>query len=493
MAITNEQKESLHELIIRQDKGKNNKLRPYQLARKLDGEYETGISAKHLAILITRYRQTGTLPGNVGRPATSAAKLSAQGLGHDKYSMANGNYTWHADKGDITIPIDEADQMFYEYSRHGLDMSQSQIRQKHNLKIWEWHAIKNTLFLYKDANIFSPHTEEHTPQDQLESMLEQKMEFKFKDKQHLIESAYNKETIRQYKKTIHKDNIQTFALENLADELHDVMRDWSSKTATVKRTKDFGSQRKWILATIADLHVGAKVENLKLTPEYNPQILRQRLDQTARRINATGATDVSIAFLGDLIESFTGLNHPNSWQSIEYGMIGAKLIKETMSVLEEFIAKVDNVREIIGISGNHDRITASKKEDSKGQVAEIIFYMLQRLYANNIDIQYSDLAFSKQIDGIQYVLVHGDKKITREGKQVVIDHGDSKLYNVIIGAHIHCRRVLEDERSYRWIIAPAIFSGNRYSEENAWHAQPGFLTIENDGTGKPIITDHTLS
>lgn len=456
----------------------------YATARlMLNHHPEIEYSFEYLSSLVRQYKKKN----NIGAQILIRTKEN-----DDRYSVTDGMYHWKAGKGPIRIPVEIADQMFYEYSRHGLDFSQSQMRQKHDLKIWEWNSIKNTLFLYKDANIFSPHTEDNTPKSELKKMIDDKMDLKMKDKKRLIESSYNNETIKRYKKVIEKDEIGTFAVESMLEELNDITNGWKSKTATLKRTPDFGTERKWIVVTIADLHIGSRVEGLKLTPEFNSDQCRHLLDQTAKRINAARATDVTLAFLGDLIESFTGMNHPNSWQSVDFGLIGAKVIKEAISILEEFIAKVDNVRSIIGIAGNHDRMTASKKEDSKGQIAEIIFYMLQRLYGQHLHFEYSDLVISQQIDGIQYVFAHGDKKVLREGKQIVIDYGDTKLFNLIITAHLHNRKVFEDERTYRWVLSPSIFTGNRFSEENAFQARPGFYIFENDGTGKPVMTDHTL-
>lgn len=517
---------------------------PTEIARSVNATNDTGYSDKYVADLISQSRGTaGTkkelarrmlsgieetvgefVKANPDEPAMSLARMilkkhpeitcrpgtlayavreykaehrpetviSVPGVPGDMYRVIDGTYKWKAKHGPIDLPVELADQMFYEYSRHGLDLSQSQMRQKHDLKIWEWNSIKNTLFLYKDANIISPHTEDNTPREDLQRMIDERMDLKMKDKQRLIETSYNKETIRMYKKVIEKDAVETFALENMIDELNDITADWKTKTARVSRTQDFKTERRWIAVTLADLHIGARVEGLRLTPEYDSNQARQILDQAARRINSMRPTDVSLMFLGDLIESFTGMNHPNSWQSVEYGMIGARVIKEAMSIIEEFIAKVDNVREILGVAGNHDRITASNKEDRRGQVAEIIFYMLQRLYSKEIQVEYSDLVLSRQIDGIQYVIAHNDKKVMRDGKQVVIDYGDSKLFNVIIGAHVHNRKTIEDERTYRWVVAPSVFTGNRHSEENAWHARPGILVFENNGAGLPIMTDYTL-
>ena len=451
----------------------------------LKDEPNLSYHAGYLAHLVKEWRRRNGIEKKI--------EITPVNSGQEKWKVIDGAYEWKANFGPMRIPVEVADQMFYEYSRHGLDLSQSQMRARHDLKIWEWHSVKRALFMYKDSNIFSPHTEDTTPKNQLQQVIDDKMSEKMRDKQRLVENSYNKETIKQYKKVIEKDSIETFAVQNLADTLNDLMADWKCKTAMLRITPEYRTERKWLVVPIADLHVGAKVENLRLTPDYSPEQTRNLLDKIARKINAQGASDVTLVFMGDLIESFTGLSHINSWQSVEYGMIGAKLIRETMSILEEFIAKVDNVREILGISGNHDRITSNAKEDRKGQVAEIIFYMLERLYGANVQIQFSDLVISKQIDGVQYVFAHGDKKVIREGKQAVIDYGDSNLFNVIVTAHIHHRKIIEDERSFRWVSVPAVFTGNRYSEENAWNARAGFDTFENDGSGTPQHTSHTIA
>lgn len=460
------------------------------LARALCARVETGYCLTHVRDLISIRRGTQR-PKYERRGPKETIKIDAPETG-EKYSVENNTYKWTASKGAIELPVEKADLMFYEYSRHGLDLSQSQMRQRHNLKIWQWNAIKNTLFMYKDSNIISPHTEENTPEEELQKTIDERMKMKMQDKQRLIEQSYEKELRRQYKQTIETSQIDKFAVESLIDELNDLSEQWKCKPATLKRTPDFKTERKWIVAAIADIHAGARSEGLKLTPDCNSATIRAALDKTAKRINAMNASDVSLLILGDIIESFTGLNHPDSWKSVEFGITGAKAIKEAMSILEEFIAKIDNLKEITGVAGNHDRITASSKEDRQGQAAEIIFYLLQRLYGQHVKITYEPLVASAQIDGIQYILSHNDKKTIRDGKQAILDHGDNKLFNVVIGAHVHNRKILEDERQYRWIIAPAIFTGNYYSEENAWHARPGFLTFENDGTGLPIVTDHTL-
>ena len=71
---------------------------------------------------------------------------------------------------------------------------------------------------------------------------------------------------------------------------------------------------------LADLHIGADIRNLQRTPDFNFKSVIQYLKDIANQVNQRGYEKVEIIFLGDFIESFTGLNHINSWKSMGKGM-----------------------------------------------------------------------------------------------------------------------------------------------------------------------------
>jgi hypothetical protein len=58
------------------------------------------------------------------------------------------------------------------------------------------------------------------------------------------------------------------------------------------------------------------------TDDFSYEVVVDRLKQAADQINRMGYKKVEIALLGDFIETFTGLNHMNSWQQLEYGGYG---------------------------------------------------------------------------------------------------------------------------------------------------------------------------
>lgn len=410
----------------------------------------------------------------------------------ERWEVVEGNYIINAKKGDIKLTVEQVDQLFYEYSKKGLNLTQEAVRRKHNIKIWEWHALKRALWLYKDSDIFSPWTFDNTKPGDLKDMIADRLEFKENDKRRLVEEEHDKILKRNFNKSIDEINRKEYAFRKIVDELSDVLP--HVKISPLKRTeiKD-GLDPKILVVPIADIHIGAEVRDLKMTPEFNLEIAREYLKHTAEFINKQDADAVHIAFLGDIIESFTGLNHKNSWKSIAYGMYGSKVITNALEIIEEFLGNVNNVVAVYGVAGNHDRSTSNNKEDDRGEIAETIFYMLDRIYGPYLPIEYDPLVISKEIDGINYLFTHGDKKvIKKDPRDFIFEYGRTDIFNLVFTGHLHNRQVPKDTAKYRWVICPSIFSGNWYSEQNGWHAKPGFVTSQNNGYKLPLITDHTL-
>ena len=95
---------------------------------------------------------------------------------------------------------------------------------------------------------------------------------------------------------------------------------------------------------IADLHLGALITGLIKTRDYNTDILRERLAEAVSDFNLIPFKSKHIHIQGDLIESFSGLNHINSWQSMDKDVIGATAIKMCSKMLHEAFKNVKNLR-----------------------------------------------------------------------------------------------------------------------------------------------------
>lgn len=270
------------------------------------------------------------------------------------------------------------------------------------------------------------------------------------------------------------------------------------KSFSKQKIKKSKGNSKVAVVALADFHFGAAVEGLLGTPDFNSDILAERINNVVNRINSLGFSSVHLALLGDYIESFTGLNHPNSWKQLDRW--GAKAVIGVSDLItENIIGKIKNVKSVSMVAGNHDRVTSSNKEDTEGEAAGLIAEFVRR--SVNVPVEYHPLVIPKDVDGIRYILTHGDKRShQRDINGIVFEYGKQGAYNVILGAHWHSRKVSKSSRSksfqYRDIVAvshehtncrkitvPPLFTGNWYSESGGWGSSAGFAVITKGAAG----------
>lgn len=249
------------------------------------------------------------------------------------------------------------------------------------------------------------------------------------------------------------------------------------------------SSTKPLICALADLHTGGFSEGDKLIPDYNVDEVRSRLHYIAEVLNSY-KRPIHIKLLGDLIESFTGKNHSNTWKQIEkHGMEVALVV---FDILKEFILKLDHFESIDIIGGNHDRISSHWAEDKQGQVAYLIEGMLQR-WIDGIASEFSPILLSKQHDGINYIITHGDKKITKKNaSELVLKYGVQGIYNVLFHAHAHEEKVVKNTRELRVHQIPPICVPNKYAVENGYDGASGFVLAEANKFGRVDIATKGL-
>jgi hypothetical protein len=264
---------------------------------------------------------------------------------------------------------------------------------------------------------------------------------------------------------------------------------------------------------ISDLHLGAWVKGLVKTPDYDLNILKNKLLDAVDTVNAMGYAEVHVNCYGDLIEGF-GSNHPNSWKEMENGIHGVEAIKLVHQVFTEFfLDRINNIAKVNMVGGNHDRTTENNKEDTKGGVADLVAAMLR---LSGYDVTFSPLVVPVEIDGIMYIMLHGDKGVSKRStsdiicsygklKKPVIEHGkivEKKMFNFVLEGHLHSRIqrmsagaidkfkiVTDDSIDMRRQVLPSIFTGNSYSEDNNWFSNSGIVITHNNGRGVPCVLD----
>lgn len=269
------------------------------------------------------------------------------------------------------------------------------------------------------------------------------------------------------------------------------------------KTPRSGSDKVGVLK-ISDLHLGAFVEDVIKSRKFSTEHLISYFQETVEIVNQHNYDIVHVHMLGDLIESFTGLNHVNSWKSMQNGMYGAEAVKAITRILHEvLLSKINNLGEVKIVAGNHDRVTSNNSEDVKGEAANLISWGLELI---GYDVEFNPLVITHTIGNITHILTHGHHGISKqETKGIIWDYGVQGNFNFVCEGHLHSRiqklsatqkskfkTIKDDSVDHKRMVLPSYFTGNYYSESNSWTTTPGFLIVEDNGRGLPNCFDYSL-
>ena len=250
---------------------------------------------------------------------------------------------------------------------------------------------------------------------------------------------------------------------------------------------------------LADLHLGAYVDNLIRTKNFSIDILANKLYDSATEVNKRGYSVVHIHILGDLIESFTGLSHKNTWKGLDKAMVGAEAVKLVVKILHDnFLSRIKNLGDVKVVAGNHDRVTSDNKEDVQGGAANLVCWGLELI---GYRIEFNPLVITHLVDDICHILTHGHHNISKKStKQICWDYGIQGMYNLICEGHLHSiiqklnvnqrdnyQTIKDDAVDHRRINCPSFFTGNFFSESLGYTSESGFIITENNGKGVPNV------
>jgi hypothetical protein len=314
------------------------------------------------------------------------------------------------------------------------------------------------------------------------------------------------EQARTYKLVTHTGtpyyNIASNVLEQESyvseQELKDLIKEGLDNVKLTLKTNATGSNSVGVVK-LADLHLGAYVDNLIRTKNFSIDILANKLYDAATEVNKRGYSVVHIHILGDLIESFTGLSHKNTWKGLDKAMVGAEAVKLVVKILHDnFLSRIENLGDVKVVAGNHDRVTSDNKEDVQGGAANLVCWGLELI---GYRIEFNPLVITHVVDGICHILTHGHHNISKKStKQICWDYGVQGMYNLICEGHLHSiiqklnvnqrdsyQTIKDDAVDHRRINCPSFFTGNFFSESLGYTSESGFIITENNGKGVPNV------
>ena len=407
-----------------------------------------------------------------------------------KFVVKGNKVSWKYKRGSIELSVEDLDKMFYQYSKHGLNMSQVQVQNELGFDALQWQSVKRVFDLVKDADVFSPYSLSLVCGKEACDMIAAKIAEKHspQNMRAVIEYEDRKQTKKAYEKAIKRAGDLDYRFQLLETALLDYVSTAKPKVVKTCRATKIDSP----VIHICDLHGGADIKPSRNLPAYGWKQLEQKLDAIAKDITARRGKDATIVLNGDFIETFTGLNHANSWKNIsaENGYGIAATIKVT-DILADFLSKVNNIKEVILISGNHDRVTSSNKEDVEGEVARLIAYVLNAQFS--FDVSWEEQVVSRKIKGCGFVFTHGHLGLGKKTADLVVNqYGYKNCYNMIVMGHLHSRKIQSDTYDSRVVHAPSLFTGNNYSKGLGYSSRSGYLYmyVENK---LPVVIDYPLT
>ncbi len=257
---------------------------------------------------------------------------------------------------------------------------------------------------------------------------------------------------------------------------------------------------KVINLVISDIHLGAYIDDGIINPEFSFDTVVKQFQDIYVEANRKGAKKVNVLILGDIIESFTGLNHINSWKGMAKGMHGANIVKlATELLVDGLLSKINNLGEVVVMGSNHDRITSNSKEDTEGGAGDIIAWAAGLMLG--IKVTFSPYVHNLVEGNISFVLTHGHLGLSkRSAEYLILNYGQQEKFNLILEGHLHSRIqkaakvdiVSADSANYRRITAPSLFTGNSYAETLGFTTTAGFLIVEESKSGKVNVFDYSL-
>ena len=396
------------------------------------------------------------------------------------WRVFDNDYVWETIHGAIKIPVQSVDEMFFQYSRHGMNKSSTQMMQDWDLEPWEWHSLKSRLRLYKDAHIFSPYTVEITPVQDMEKMVEQKMNDLYHKTHVIVEKAYNRQTLQEARKIIYQEQKKRVIADQVIDALESEL---ASISVVVPKIGVRETKIDRLYVVISDLHVGI---------EGKEEAIRLRLNMVAEEVLSMSPSSVSVIILGDIIESFTGTNKNDTWQNLSLRGFGASVVMTSVSIITEFLAIFSSLNlECYCVPGNHDRMTSSKKDDPIGQIGLVIYEFCRRLLPGVPFYIENDVCVAPIDNNYDFIALHGDKGFSRKSGLEIKQLFGTKQFSLVIRGHYHHREIMCDTDAVRYITVPGIVGETPYSESIGERSLPGFTMfyVKND---RLVTIDQTL-
>lgn len=373
----------------------------------------------------------------------------------------------------------------YDYSIHGGDMSQQQILEKYELPWTFWSIIKTRLKLGKHSNIIDP-----VSLQILEEMWTEAVDSEIDEMTNqAVHDKYKKKYITTYKTSLEKNGIAALKREATREAIVDGVEQRVKLMGLPKLPpipKINVKKSSWEILTITDLHIGKK----------GTFEIFDHLDLIGQQAIDSPSTEIYLELLGDLGEIFVeGGRHPWQIESME-GKYGFDLIMQVVETLTRFIYNIAQHKRVhvIGIWGNHDVFSTAKEGDQARTAALVCYTMIKerlREQENITMIIPRDAIYVYAVGKILNIIAHGDEIARKSLPHVIVEYGDTSMYNVVKYGHLHYTHLKETSEKGLMLGCPWLAWKGEFDKRKMLSANVGNVSMrENPYSDKwmPSVT-----
>lgn len=255
-----------------------------------------------------------------------------------------------------------------------------------------------------------------------------------------------------------------------SDALLSIAKVLKHKWKAPKKAKGTGTE----VVVVSDLHAGALIKALDetiKTQAFNSEILEKYLGQIVVEVNSRNNKEVHVIIPGDIVETFTAFNHKDTWKHVS--SYQGEVIILIHEILERFLSQINNLHTVYMVEGNHDRMTSDKQGNSRKGIVQVVSHFLQK--NSNINVEYHPFLLSKVIDGVNYIITHGDLKAQGRYDTFLFKYGKQGMFNQIISGHLHSFQVKKSDIEFAHHVVPSLFTGNFFSEAMGYNNEPAYM------------------
>lgn len=392
---------------------------------------------------------------------------------------------WQEQSIPHKLPIEDYDwtgscvmDICYDFAQEWWDMTQLEVRKKHNLSPELWNKIKSAIPLYKISDptpdviwkILRDQGWEERIDEFIEELWEKSIE-KYKNRLKRVEQRKREQDYRKGIDILHNR-------QNRMEYLKEAIKDMPATPAP--KIIEHESATDWRLTVaFADLHIW----------ECTSDVIKN-IQEMVKYIVKQPEKNIDLVCLWDLVETVVSWGM-HIWQIEKMDNIyGFKLIKEAVKNLGRMITTLEANGKNVSFKwlwGNHDRLGKSHHDDPDRSWALIIYEMLLLSLQNlKAEVTYYQEKVNTLIIGkVEYVLTHWEDWLSQRAEkrptEVLWENSTkSTPYQLVLTGHLHNINMSNPSKGAHVVRLPALHPGGSYGKQINKSSDAGFLVVRDE-------------